>query len=325
MCTAIKLTSSNNNYFFGRNMDIECDLPSKVTLVKRGFTSNQQNNIHHFTSKYSVLGTATIINDYPLFFDGFNEEGLACAGLNFPNYCSYPSPTDNSDNNIPVYDVILWILSSFKTASEVCEALKDKVIADIPFAEHLTTTPLHWIVTDKTQSIVIECTKHGLEIHQNPVNVLTNSPNFDFHIANLVNYENLTPVNSEADKALPSIGVGTGLIGLCGDFSSPSRFARAATLVKHSDKTADGINQTFHILDNLAMIKGVVITNSGLNDITAYSCCFDINKKAYYYKTYDNTQIHAVAMPKENLDGGGYSVIDFIKNNSIKLEEFSKT
>ena len=47
------------------------------------------------------------------------------------------------------------------------------------------------MISYKDKSIVIESNKYGLEIHDNPFNVLTNSPSFNYHKYNLNNYINL--------------------------------------------------------------------------------------------------------------------------------------
>ena len=322
MCTTIELNTNESSRFFGRNMDIEFEFDAKIVLVQRGFSSKHHLNHIAFTSKYAVLGTATIIENYPLFADGFNETGLVCAALNFPYYCEYSAPSQTKENNVPVYDVLLWILSSFSRVSEVKEAFIQKKIVDIPFSDTIPNTTLHWCVHDQFECIVIECTKHGLQIHQNPVGVLTNSPSFDCHLSNLSQYEHLSPKQSPPNNSLPYIGQGCGLVGLPGDFSSPSRFIRGCLLKSCSETVSQGLAQTFHILDNLAMVKGAVITPQNKSDFTVYSCCFDLSNQIYYYKTYENPHLHGVLMPKDSLDGGELLISNFIVKDDIPIQSF---
>ena len=90
----------------------------------------------------------------------------------------------------------------------------------------------HFIVTDATgQSIVIEFTDGKVKIYNNPLGVLTNAPNFDWHMTNLRNYVNLSQ-DSIPDKKIEKLdfkplGAGSGMIGLPGDMTPPSRFIRA--------------------------------------------------------------------------------------------------
>ena len=50
------------------------------------------------------------------------------------------------------------------------------------------------------------------------------------------------------------------------------------------------VSQFFHILDNVSMVRGSVVTASGAYDITTYSCCVNTRTGVYYYKTYDNSR-----------------------------------
>lgn len=71
-------------------------------------------------------------------------------------------------------------------------------------------------------------------VDDNPISVLTNAPNFDWHMTNLRNHINLTNVNVDDLKlgstTLPKLGQGTGLLGLPGDYTLASRFLRATAL-----------------------------------------------------------------------------------------------
>ena len=99
---------------------------------------------------------------------------------------------------------------------------------------------------------------------------------------------------------------GMGGIGLPGDFSSASRFVKAAFLKWNSvcgKSEEENVSQFFHILDSVAMPRGAVITQDGNYDITTYSCCVNADTGIYYYKTYGNSRIAAVDMRGIDLDG----------------------
>jgi hypothetical protein len=78
---------------------------------------------------------------------------------------------------------------------------------------------------------VIEPLNKGLKIYDNPLGVVTNAPTFDWHMTNLRNYINLSATNVPAVDmggiTLAQFGQGSGLRGLPGDFTPPSRFVRA--------------------------------------------------------------------------------------------------
>ena len=135
MCTALSLKSNDNLHFFGRNMDLEYSFNQSVILVPRKYQwknviTNEMNPVKH-----AILGMGVVMNNHPMLADGFNEKGLACAGLNFPHYCYHsPEPCPGKMNMGP-YDFILWILSNFETVDQVKEAVKEVNLVNIPFAE----------------------------------------------------------------------------------------------------------------------------------------------------------------------------------------------
>jgi len=151
--------------------------------------------------------------------------------------------------------------------------------------------------------------KLSLHIHDNPVGVMTNNPPFDFHLTNLNQYLSLTsgyPGNRMSGALmLKPFGVGLGAFGLPGDFSSQSRFVKAAFVKCNSPVSGNAehnLVQFFRMLDSVAMPLGSVALENGTLDKTIYTCCFDAEKGVYYYKTYENSMIYAVDMHLENLD-----------------------
>lgn len=55
-------------------------------------------------------------------------------------------------------------------------------------------------------------------------------------------------------------------------------------------------------------------------EITIYTFCANTNKGIYYYTTYDNHQITAIDMHKENLDDDKLIRYSLIKNEQIKMQ-----
>ena len=182
-------------------------------------------------------------------------------------------------------------------------------LAAIPFSKELPLSPLHFLLADKQESIVLEPMADGLKIHENPIGVLTNNPPFDFHIYNLAQYRNLTREESEnrfCAYDLTPFSRGMGAIGLPGDLSSASRFVRAAFTKLNSvsrEAEEESVGQFFHILDAVAQVRGCARVGKDF-EITLYSSCCNTDKGVYYYTTYENRQITAISMMSENLEGG---------------------
>ncbi|MDM1003954.1 choloylglycine hydrolase [Clostridium perfringens] len=322
MCTGLALETKDGLHLFGRNMDIEYSFNQSIIFIPRNFKCVNKSNKKELTTKYAVLGMGTIFDDYPTFADGMNEKGLGCAGLNFPVYVSYSKEDIEGKTNIPVYNFLLWVLANFSSVEEVKEALKNANIVDIPISENIPNTTLHWMISDITgKSIVVEQTKEKLNVFDNNIGVLTNSPTFDWHVANLNQYVGLrynqVPEFKLGDQSLTALGQGTGLVGLPGDFTPASRFVRVAFLrdaMIKNDKDSIDLIEFFHILNNVAMVRGSTRTIEEKSDLTQYTSCMCLEKGIYYYNTYENNQISAIDMNKENLDG-----------NEIKTYKYNKT
>ncbi len=322
MCTALSLRTKEGNHLFGRNMDLEYNFNQSVHLVPRKFAYKNVVTNENETTKYAIIGMATIIDNHPMFADGMNEKGLACAGLNFPGYANYEENPVEGKNNLPPHDIILWTLGNFETVKEVKKAFENVEIVGKTINEQTALATLHWMVTDKNgESIVIEKTKEKLSVYDNNLSVLTNSPTFDWHSTNVRQYirctskypENATWVKDE----LKPLSRGYGGWGLPGDFSTASRFVRISFLrsrVYEVESGIKGITDFFHMLNNVALPKYSVQTEEEIDDVTQYTSCMCQSSGIYYYNTYNNSRINAIDMNKENLDG------DEIKNFAY-LEE----
>ena len=195
-------------------------------------------------------------------------------------------------------------------------------LVNIPFSQKLPLSPLHFLLADKRESIVLEPMADGLKIHENPIGVLTNNPPFDFHIHNLAQYRNLTREESENRFCLldlPPFSRGMGAIGLPGDLSSASRFVRAAFTKLNSvsgETEEENVSQFFHILDSVAQTRGCARVGKDF-EITLYSSCCNTDKGIYYYTTYENRQITAISIHNEDLNGKELVSYPIIRNQRI--------
>ena len=304
MCTAINFKGVLN--YFGRNLDFEYSFNEKVIITPRNFQFRFLKGKH-----YAIIGMGVEEENYPLYFDAANEKGVCMAGLNFPDNCAYKQEREGY-KNIPSYDFISYILSTCKDMDEVRKALKNINITDTPFSAKLTPSPLHWIISFKGESLTVESVAEGIKVYENPIGVLTNNPPFDYHISNLSNYMNLSAAPAEnrfaPDTDIKEYSRGMGAMGLPGDLSSSSRFVRAAFVKFNSvceDTESGSISQFFHILESVGQVRGANRLQGHVYEITVYSSCINADKGIYYYKTYDNSEINAVDMNREELDGRG--------------------
>lgn len=306
MCTAIAYQTKA--CYFGRNLDLEFSYDETVTIMPRKFPFFFR-KAGECKEHYAILGMAYVKDGYPLYYDAFNEKGLGMAGLNFPGNAVYQTEQENRDNITP-FELIPWILGQCADLADAKRLLERMNLIQMNFSDELPATPLHWMLADRTGCIVIEPVSEGLKIYDNPIGVLTNNPPFEFHMLNLSNYMNLS--NRQIENKLTKEGVlskysrGMGAMGLPGDLSSASRFIRAAFTKQYSlagEAEHESVNQFFHILSSVEQQRGCVVISENLYEITVYSCCCNLDKGIYYYKTYENNGIIGVDMHKENLDG----------------------
>lgn len=304
MCTAAAYRK--DGLYFGRNLDYEMSYGEEIVITPRNyrfdFTAYGADTAH-----YAMIGTAHIAGGYPLYYDAVNEKGLCMAGLNFVKSATYSAETDNCT---APYEFIPLVLSKCADIKEARALLEKITLGNIPFSEQLPASRLHWILADKNETIVAEPENGRLKIYDAPANVLANEPPFNYQMQNLNNYMALSPCPPEnrfsAELPLNIYSRGMGALGLPGDLSSQSRFVRAAFIAANSVSDGGeyaGITQLFHILGAVEQQNGCCVAENGGLEKTIYTACFDALKGIYCYTTYENRQITAVDMHKEDLDG----------------------
>ena len=323
MCTAISFLTKD--HYFGRNLDLEYSYIETIAITPRNFPFHFRKK-ETLKSHYAMIGIAYVHENYPLYYDATNEKGLSMAGLNFPHYADY-KPEEAGKDNIAPFEFIPWILGQCATVDEVKILLKKINLLEEHYNEELPLSPLHWMIADRNSSIVVEPVKEGLKIYENPVGVLTNSPTFGMQLFYLNNYMRLSPKAPQnhfaSELDLQRYSNGMGALGMPGDWSSQSRFVKATFTKMNSicgDSETESISQFFHILGSVEHQRGCVDMENDLYEITIYSSCCNTDKGIYYYRTYDNSQIVAIDMHRENLDGAQIISYPLFKEPEIRWQ-----
>lgn len=346
MCTGIRLIAHDKSVIHARSMEFGQDLESRVIVIPRGFArqgtapaSNDQVGTvpgAKWTTKFASVGANAKKMNW--LFDGLNEKGLAVGTFYFPTFAKYPS-FNKAEKTIAPWEVGSWLLDQFSTVDEVKRGIGQIDVAASIQPDLEFCPPCHYVVHDASgQSIVIEYVNSALQVHDNPIGVVTNSPPFDWHLINLRNYLNCVDTNlpnrtlrgSSSSLVLEPLGQGTGMLGLPGDFTPPSRFVRAVaftqamlpSLLKTGD---DAVLQAFHILNNFDIPKGCVRDAQknedgsviSVSDYTLWTSANDLAAKKFYFRTYENSQIRVVDLKQMKLDAK--DVISF--NMYDKTEE----
>lgn len=299
MCTAIRF----NERYFGRTLDFEKGFGESLVVTPR-----EKMQILESRNRYAMMGVGTIFGGTPLYFDGVNEWGLAAAALNFPGYAVY-RPTASDGTGIPSGQLISHLLGLCRSVSEAKEMLGKISVTDGSSDEKNPPSPLHWIIADGRESAVVESVAEGLRVVDNPVGVLSNSPPIDYHFTHLADFSCLGARNPENPLGQTKpYSRGMGAIGLPGDFSSSSRFVRAAFLKENcfgklSCEGVDEIRRAFSVMSSLSIPIGAVLSDEGLPVFTMYTAIIDMEKPSYYLTTASCRTVLRLALTDSLCDG----------------------
>lgn len=332
-CTLIRLTAKDNAIITARTLEFGANLiKTSIIVVPRntsyiGTTKNNEQGLAWHT-KYAFLGVSCF--DYPHIMDGINEEGLYVGLFYFPGYAEYEQI--NAAQSLAPWELGSWILSNFSSVDHLQEKLSTIHVIPVVAPELGIVPPLHYMVTDKAgNSIVIEYVKGVCTIHKNQIGVFTNSPTFDWHMTNLKNYINLSPINVPpldlAGTLLTGFGQGTGFLGLPGDFTSPSRFVRATAFLKsaiHPATAKEAIQDAFHILNSFDIPRGAVRDvqkGKHVFEQTQFTSAADLKNRIFYFHTYDNRQIRMVKF--DTIDLSGKEILKISMNQPEEIIDMS--
>jgi len=306
-CTDFRLTAKDGTILVTRSMEFATDLQShlRTSTRDRVFTTtiNAKPGLS-WKATYGYLYLDGMGQDYAV--DGMNEAGLSFEALYLPGYTQYQSmPATKENLSLPYINIGDWILSNFKTIDEVKAALaKIYVVAqDLPGMGNIVF-PLHYSVYDLSgKGIVIEYVNGNLSISDN-IGVMTNSPSYAWHTANLTNYLNLSPYNPKPmvvdGVTYTSTGQGAGAVGLPGDTSPVSRFVRTAFSAANAypvNNAVDLLNVAEHIINDVDIASGVSRTLSNgkeSSDYTQWVVFKDLSNLKFYYRTYNNMTLQLV-------------------------------
>lgn len=310
-CTGITLTTTDKSVIVARTVDWSGSQMNNIYVVSpRGHIEHSllpdgTKNGMPFTAKYGFVGLGMQQPEFVV--DGTNEAGLSAALFYFPDFGKYqPYSPELREKTLADFQVVSWILSRFSTIDEVKNAIDNVRIVNID----PTASTVHWRITEPNgHQVVMEIIDGVPTFHENPVGVITNAPNFDWHMTNLDNYVNLVPGRAGPTPFGPiklrSLSNGTGLLGLPGDFSSPSRFVRAAFLKTYSiqqSNATDAIAQSFHILNNVDVPFGtsykIGTAPFDMPSATQWTIATDITNRIVYYHTMYNRTIRRIDMNK---------------------------
>jgi len=343
-CTAFQLQSQDQSWVYFRSMEFGFPFNSQAIIVPRGTeftgaTPDGKDGGLKWSAKYGFAGMNVDIAPN-IVADGMNEKGLVVSLLYLPGYAEYlPADASKSARTIGSWQVANWLLSTCTTVAEAKAALESETayIAEQDFPPFKGLLPVHYYIADSTGAVLIaEFVNGKLRLHEDPIGILTNSPPFDWQTINLGNFVNLSPVNVPQVNLksfnVQNYGQGSGLLGLPGDFTPPSRFVRATVFsqIACPQPTALAtVNEGFHVLNTFDIFSGAIRSNTAnqtantkgflssngpakiiATDTTEWVIAHDRNNLRTYIRTYEGLQIQLIDLKK----------VDFSKPGILEIE-----
>ena len=313
-CTGITLKSKDGATIAARTIEwAESVMNTMYVVVPRNeelqsLTPSGMDGVK-FKSKYGFVGLA--VEQKEFMVEGMNEKGLSAGLFYFPNYGKYqPYDASQKDKSLADFQLVSYVLSQCSTVDEVKKALQEVRIINID----PRSSTVHWRFTEPSgKQIVLEIVNEVMHFYDNPLGVLTNSPGIEWHWANLNNYINLQPGNAPEHTFGPlelmNFGHGSGMLGLPGDFTPPSRFVRAAFFQLTAPQQADAqesVFQAFHILNNFDIPTGTEVewgkASTDLPSATQFTVSSDTHNRMIYYRTMYNGNIRCIDLKKVDFD-----------------------
>lgn len=316
MCTTIGF-EYNKGQVFGRTLELGRILDNKILFIPKGKEIIKTIG-KDYKSKYNTIGSGFF--NITSFGDGINEMGLMGSSNFFPRYASFATSAIDGMINTTTANAFDFLLTCCKDVEEVKALAKEITLVDKMGEEE--SAPNHFFFMDeKGDKVVLEPKEGKLIPYNNPYGVLTNAPEFPWHITNLKNYINLKPENTKEGyfnlNKITQLGEGTGMLGLPGDFTPPSRFIRAAYYISSTNKSLkrnSAILQAFRILSQFDIPEGAIIDQIEKHqDETLYTSVMDTKLHSYHIKTHTNINLQT------------FYLKDFENEIDIKFIELNKS
>ena len=301
---------------YARTLEFAVDMVSNVAVVPRGFeavgTAPGDKPGMTWKTKYASVGANA--ENLPVIIDGLNEKGLGTGIFYFPGYVKYQKVgEDDAGKALAPWELPGYLLGCCADVPQAVEAARNVMVGAVVETHLGIVPPCHFIVHDAAgRCAVLEYVDGKLVVHNNPLGVITNSPGFDWHLTNLCNYVGVSPANAPPQKLsgmrFSAFGQGSGMRGLPGDFTPPSRFVRAVAFTQSAlpmETAREGVLQAFHILNQFDIPKGSAkqtTRNGDSYDYTPWTAASDLRNLQYYFHTFQNRRIRMVDLKKMDPD-----------------------
>jgi penicillin V acylase-like amidase (Ntn superfamily) len=314
-CTALMITDTKGNAYSAKTMEYASPMPFEMSYVPAGtkVVSVAPGNKPglSFETKYPVLGVSAdtgVGNGINMMVESANNQGLSLSTNEMPGSQSPAGAGSDAAKALAATDLALYLLGNFESVAEVKEALQGGAVSvwapKIPLVGNIVA-PFHYILFDKTGAgIVIEFLDGKMNVHDNPVGVVTNAPDFPWHLKNLNNYAHLTNVDKNTGQfGQLKVGApdsGNALDNLPSSQIAAGRFVKAAyytQFVRKADSPEDAVITLGHIMNNfdrpydLSIDRGYSAEGgkpgTTSSEVTLFTWMNDKSRNLYFLRTID--------------------------------------
>jgi penicillin V acylase-like amidase (Ntn superfamily) len=313
-CTTMMMKDANGNAYEARTLEWSGALPDALNYFPAGSPIQSQTPDGKqgmtFKTKYPFLAVSfmhLVTNaKQGAVGEGANNQGVS---LSLNAFFGASAPAVDSDNSkvLAASDFGAWALGNFQNVAQIKQALANKEVSiwlpSIALVGNIKA-PIHFALWDKTGAgIVVEFSNGKVNVYDNPVGVMTNGPEFPWHLENLNNYAQLSNVDRNSGtfgslKVNPPDG-GNALAGLPSSEIASGRFVKAAfytTYVRKAKTSAEAIQTISHVINNFDRPYDLTIDPEGSNaesatggkgvsgEVTLFTTINDLAQNQFYIR-----------------------------------------
>ncbi|KRM98501.1 choloylglycine hydrolase family protein [Loigolactobacillus rennini] len=325
MCTSILQIAKDGSHVLARTMDWPT-LENTPLFVPRHYDWESAYDHRHYQNPYALIGGGSMKKGRIDVADGVNEYGLCAQKLTFTNGSKLVENRHSNKIQLAPYEFVFWLLGHFKSIADVAAHLSEIELMSEKYSDsqYGAESELHFALIDPTgRTVVVEPTQNPMRLIDNPLGVVTNSPNFERQLQKLTKYVDFTP-EFEAGKvplntAKVTTGNPAGKIIPPGSYSPGARFIRAAYLKERADLPADeaaAIVSSWHLLNSVTVPRSLKHQPT----FSVYRAATTADSRSYYYQPYHRADITKLQLTADMLTWTQpkiYAVSDELQFNQL--------
>ena len=312
MCTALIYKDLNGNAYVGRTHEQPELFVEALTYYPKGSKIESSTPAGKqgatFNTRYAFLAVTIkgLIPDtkQDTVLQGHNDQGMSFTTNVLMNTTSAETHVEDS-KILAVNDLGHWVLGNFENVAQVKQALESKQVAIwVPPVAVFgnVPAPAHCAIYDKSGAgLVIEILDGQVQVFDNTVGVLTNDPEFTWHLKNMNNYAHLTNVD-HSDGQYNNLKVseyhgGSALSSLPSTQTSVGRFVKAAfcsNYAKKANNPKEAILTLSHVMNNFDRFSNFSVdiddtskpgVDSSSSEVTLITFLHDLAQNHFYMRT----------------------------------------